>query len=77
MTSYSINCARTTSYPYMRKDKIRFLPHTKINPGRWGKIKEPKCQEGGGRLKNHKENNQKNGKTHTKNLKPFSRKEEY
>lgn len=52
-------------YPYMRKDKIRFLPHTKINPGRWGKIKEPKCQKKKKTPKNRKQpkkrkNTQKN-----------------
>lgn len=55
-----------TGYPYMRKDKIRFLPHTKINPGSRGKIKEPKCQKK--KKAKNEENNQKNGKTHTKKL---------
>lgn len=39
MTRYSINCARMTGYPCMRKNKIRFLPQTKISPGRWGRLK--------------------------------------
>lgn len=36
-TEYCMNCSGVIGYPYMREKKIRSLPHTEINTGRWGK----------------------------------------